>query len=120
VTGCGFEPLEGAVQPFLMGRGEGRKLDPDSVRAGPAYDSALDQYRGLVFRDVEQEIYSHSREGLKETLEPTSFAREIQRFTNLMEVPLVDEGTGERRWKSGMLSHHHRSALFRGFAAGWS
>ena len=120
VTGCGFEPLERAVQPFLMGRGEGWKLDSDPVRAGPAYDGALDQYRGLVFRDVEQEIYSHPREGLKETFDPTSFTREIQRFTNLMEVTLVDEGAGKRRWKSGMLSHHHRSALFRGFSAGWS
>lgn len=109
MTGCGFEPLERAVQPFLMGRGEGWKLDSDPVRAGPAYDGALDQYRGLVFRDVEQEIYSHPREGLKETFEQASFTREIQCFTNLMEVTLVDEGAGKRRWKSGMLSHHHRS-----------
>jgi hypothetical protein len=32
-TGCGFELLEGVVQPFLMGRGEGLKLNPDPVRA---------------------------------------------------------------------------------------
>ena len=32
-TGCGLELLEGAVQAFLMGRGEGLKLYPDPVRA---------------------------------------------------------------------------------------
>jgi hypothetical protein len=31
VTGCGFELMDGAVQPFLMGRGEGPKLNADSV-----------------------------------------------------------------------------------------
>jgi hypothetical protein len=33
VTGCGFELLEGVVQPFLMGRGEGLKLNADPMRA---------------------------------------------------------------------------------------
>ena len=33
VTGCGFELLDGVVQPFLMGRGEGPKLNADPVRA---------------------------------------------------------------------------------------
>jgi len=33
VTGYGFELLEGAVQPFLIGRGEGLKLNADPVRA---------------------------------------------------------------------------------------
>ena len=47
VTGYGFESLKGTVQPFLMGRGEGLKLYPDPVRAGPTYNGALDQNRGL-------------------------------------------------------------------------
>ena len=33
VTGSGFELLDGVVQPFLMGRGEGLKLNADPVRA---------------------------------------------------------------------------------------
>ena len=33
VTGYGLELLKGAVQPFLMGRGEGLKLNADPVRA---------------------------------------------------------------------------------------
>lgn len=33
VAGCGFELLDGMVQPFLMGRGEGLKLNADSMRA---------------------------------------------------------------------------------------
>ena len=33
VTGCGFELLDGVVQPFLMGRGEGPELNADPVRA---------------------------------------------------------------------------------------
>lgn len=33
VTGCGFELLDGVVQPFLIGRGEGLKLNADPVRA---------------------------------------------------------------------------------------
>jgi len=68
--------------------------------------------------DVEQKVHLHSREGSKGTFKPTSFAREIQRLVNRMEVTLVDEGAGKRRWKSGMLSDHHNSALFCGLAAG--
>ena len=33
VTGCGFELLNGVVHPFLMRRGEGLKLNADSLRA---------------------------------------------------------------------------------------
>ena len=33
VADCGFELLDGVVQPFLMGRGEGPKLNADPVRA---------------------------------------------------------------------------------------
>jgi hypothetical protein len=117
VTGCGFEALEGAVQPFLVRRGEGLKLDPDPVRAGPADYGALDQDRRCFFSDVEQEIHLHSGEGSKGTFEPTSFAREIPRFANRIKMILVDEGAGKRRWKPGILSHHHRSALFFGLAA---
>jgi hypothetical protein len=74
VTGCGFEPLDGVVQPFLMGRGEGPKLDADPVRAGPPYNSALDQDRNLIFTHKEQEVHLHSRGGLKGTFEPASFS----------------------------------------------
>ncbi|MEP6959453.1 MAG: hypothetical protein ABI980_12050 [Nitrospirota bacterium] len=118
VAGCGFELLDGVVQPFLMGRGEGPKLNADSVPAGPAYDGALDQDRGLFFMDIEQKIHRHSRDGSKGTFEPTSFAREIQGFTDSVEMTLVDEGAGKGRWKSGILSDHHNSALFCDLAAG--
>ena len=87
------------------------------MRAGPAYDGALDQDRGRFFSDVEQKIHLHSSRGSKGTFEPTSLSREIPRFANLIEVTLVDEGAGKRCWKSGMLSHHHRPALFCGLAA---
>jgi hypothetical protein len=33
VSGCGFDLLKGAVQPFLMGRSEGLKLNSDPVPA---------------------------------------------------------------------------------------
>lgn len=33
VAGCDFELLDGVVQPFLMGRSEGLKLNADSMRA---------------------------------------------------------------------------------------
>jgi hypothetical protein len=38
-------------------------------------------------------------------------------LANLIKVTLVDEGAGKRRWESGILSHHHRSARFCGLAA---
>ena len=120
VTGCDFELLDGIIQPFLMGRGDGLKLDTDPVRAGPAYNSALDQNWGFFFRKIKQEIHLHSGGGSKGTFEPTAFQREIQRLTNLMEVTLMDEGAEKRRWKSGMLSYHHNSVLFCGLAAGWT
>lgn len=119
VTSCGFELAEGAGSPFLLGRGEGLKLYPDPVRAGPTYNGALDQNRDLFFGEEAQKIHLHSGRDSKGAFKPTSFTREIQRLINRMEVTLVDEGAGERRWKSGMLSHLHRSALFRGFASGW-
>ena len=75
VTGCGFELPESAVQPFLMGRGEGLELDTDSVRPGPAYDGALNEDRDLIFMDVEQEIHLHSSGGSKGAFKPTAFAR---------------------------------------------
>lgn len=78
VTGCGFELPESVVQPFLMGRGEGLKLDADPVCPGPAYDGALNEDRGLVFRDIEQKIHLHSGGGSKGAFKPTAFAREIQ------------------------------------------
>ena len=70
--------------------------------------------------EVEQKIHLHSREGSNRTFEPTSFAREIQRSVNRMEVTLVDEGAGKSRLESRMriLSHHHRLALFCVVAAG--
>ena len=33
VAGCGFKVLDGVVQPFLMGRGQGPELNADPVRA---------------------------------------------------------------------------------------
>jgi hypothetical protein len=78
VTGSGFEVPEGAVQPFLMGRSEGLKLDADPVRTGPTYNGALNEDRGLVFRDKEQKINLHSGGGSKGAFKPTAFAREIQ------------------------------------------
>ena len=101
-----------------MGRGEGLKLYPDPVRAGPAYDGALDQNRDLCFGEVEQEIHFHSGEGSKGAFKPTSFAREIQRLVNRMEMTLVDEGAGKSRLESRILSHYHNLVLFCGLAAG--
>lgn len=112
VAGCGFELLDGMVQPFLMGRSEGPKLNTDSVTAGPAYDGALDQDRGLSFMDIEQKIHCHSSGGSKGTFKATSFTREIHCLTDSMETTLVDEGAGKGCWKSGMLSDHHSLALF--------
>jgi hypothetical protein len=103
-----------------MGRGEGLKLYPDPVRAGPTYNSALDQDRDLCFGEVEQKIHLHSGEGSKGAFKSTSFAREIQRLVNRMEVTLVDEGARKGCLESGILSHHHNLVLFSGLAAGWS
>jgi len=75
-----------------MGRGEGLKLNPDPVRAGPTYNSALDQNRDLCFGEEEQKIHLHSGGGSKGAFKPTSFSREIQRLVNRMKVTLVDEG----------------------------
>jgi len=118
VAGSGFELLDGALQPFLMGRGQGPKLDADAVPAGPTNDGTLDQDRGPSFMDVEQKIHMHSRDGTKGTFQPTAFTREIQRFTDLMESILVDKGAGKGCSKSGVLSDHHSSTLFCGLAAG--
>jgi hypothetical protein len=112
VAGYGFELLDGVVQSFLMGRGEGPKLNTDSVTAGPAYDGALDQDRGLSFMDIEEKIHLHSCGGSKGTFKATSFTREIQCLTDSMETTLVDEGAGKGRCKSGILSDHHSLALF--------
>ena len=112
VAGYGFELLDGVVQSFLMGRGEGPKLNAGSVPAGPAYDGTLYQDRGLFFMQIEQKIHCHSRDGSKGTFEPTSFTREIQCLTDSMETTLVDESAGKGRGKSGILSDHHSLALF--------
>ena len=117
-TGSGFEVLDCALQPFLMGRGEGPELNADAMPAGPAYDGALDQDRGSSFMDVEQKIHMHSRDGSQGTFKPTAFAREIQRLADLMESILVDKGPGKGCGKSGILSDHHNAALFCGLAAG--
>ena len=112
-AGYGFELLDGVVQSFLMGRGEGPKLNTNSVTAGPAYDGALDQDRGLSFMDIKQKIHLHSCGRSKGTFKATSFTREIQCLTDSMETTLVDEGAGKGRWISGILSDHHSLALFR-------
>ena len=117
VAGCGFELMDSAVQPFLVGRGEGPKLNADSVPTGPAYDGTLDQDRGLCFMDIEQKIHCHSCCGSKGTFKATSFTREIQCLTDSMETTLVDEGAGKGGWISGILSDHHSLALFRDRAA---
>ena len=101
-----------------MGRGEGLKLYPDPVRAGPTYNGTLDQNRDLFFGEEEQKIHLHSGRGSKGAFKPTSFAREIQRLINRMEVTLVDEGAGESCLESRVLSHHHNLILFCGLAAG--
>ena len=101
-----------------MGRGEGLKLYPDPVRAGPTDNGALDQNRDRFFGEEEQKIHLHSGRGSKGAFKPTSFAREIQRLINRMEVTLVDEGAGESCLESRVLSHHHNLILFCGLAAG--
>ena len=112
VAGYGFESLDGVVQPFLMGRGEGPKLNTGSVTAGPAYDGALDQDRSFSFMDIEQKIHCHSCGGSKGTFKATSFTREIHCLTDSMETTLVDEGAGKGRGESRILSDHHSLALF--------
>jgi len=101
-----------------MGRGERLKLYPDPVRTGPTYNGALDQNRDLFFGEEEQKIHLHSGRGSKGAFKPTSFAREIQRLINRMEVTLVDEGAGKSCLESRILSHHHNLVLFCGFSAG--
>ncbi len=96
-----------------MGRGEGLKLYPDPVCAGPTYNGALDQNRDLCFWEEDQKIHLHSRKCLKGVFQPASFAREIQRLVNLMEVTLMDEGAGKSRLESGILSHHPSQAADR-------
>jgi hypothetical protein len=95
-----------------MWRGEGLKLNTDSLRSGPAYNGSLNEDRRLVIGDIEQEIYLHARKGSKRTFEPTAFDREIQRLVNLMEPALVDQGAGESYLESRILSHHHIPWLF--------
>lgn len=53
VSSSRFELLDCALQPFLMGRGEGPKLNTDAVPAGPAHNGALDENRGPSFMDEE-------------------------------------------------------------------
>jgi hypothetical protein len=102
-----------------MGRGEGLKLYPDSMRAGPTYNGALDQNRDLCFGEEEQKIHLHSSGGSKGAFQPTSFVREVHRLVNRMEPTLVDEGAGKSRLESRILSHHHNLVLFCAVAAGW-
>jgi hypothetical protein len=101
-----------------MGRGDGLKLYPDPVRAGPTDNGALDQNRDLCFREEDEKIHFHPSGGSKGAFKPTSLAREIHRLVNRMEETLVDKGAGKRRLESGMLSDHHNLVLFRGRAAG--
>jgi hypothetical protein len=75
-----------------MGRGEGLKLYPDPVRAGPTYHGALDQNWDFCFGEEKQKIHLHSGAGSKGAFKPTSSVREVQRLVNRMEVTLVDEG----------------------------
>jgi hypothetical protein len=112
VAGCGFELLDGALQPFMMGRGEGPKLNADAVPAGPADDGTLDQDRGPSFMEVEQKIHMHSGDGSQGTFKPTAFTREIQRLADLMKSILMDEGAGKGCGKSGILSDYHNATLF--------
>jgi hypothetical protein len=95
-----------------MWRGEGLKLNTDSLRSGPAHNGSLNEDRGLVLGDIEQEIHLHARKGSKGTFEPTAFDREIQCFVNLMEPTLVDQGAGKSNLESRILSHHHIPWLF--------
>ena len=70
-----FGAAGSAVQAFLKGRGEGLKLYPDPVRAGPTYNGPLDQNWDLCFGEIEQKIHLHSRGGSKGAFKPTAFAR---------------------------------------------
>ena len=101
-----------------MGRGDGLKLYPDPVRAGPTDNGALDQNRDLCFGEEDEKIHFHSGGGSKGAFKPASFAREIHRLVNRMEQTLVDEGAGKRRVESGVLSDHHDLVLFCGRADG--
>jgi hypothetical protein len=85
------------------------------MSARPTDNSPLDEDRGLVFRNIQQEIHLHSRKGLKGAFEPASLAREIQCLVNLMEVALMDEGAGKLGLESGMLSHYHKDDPFLHF-----
>ena len=75
VTGCDFKLPEGGGQLFLMGRGDGLKLYPNPVRAGPTYNGALDQNRALCFGEEDEKIHFHSCGGSKGAYKSTSFAR---------------------------------------------
>jgi hypothetical protein len=101
-----------------MGRGDGLKLYPDPVCAGPTDNGALDQNRDFCFWEEDEKIHFHSGGGSKGAFKPTSFAREIHCLVNRVEQALVDEGAGKRRLESGVLSDHHKLVLFCGRAAG--
>ena len=74
----GFKPLQGVVQPFLMGGRDRLKLDADPLCAAPADDSMFNQDRNFVSGDIEEKIHLHARDGSQRTFQPTSFTREIQ------------------------------------------
>ena len=78
VADFGFKPLQGVVQPFLMGGRDRLKLDTNPPRAAPADHGMFNQDRSFVSGNIEEKIHLHACDGPKGTFEPTPFAREIQ------------------------------------------
>jgi len=78
VADFGFKPLQGVVQPFLMGGRDQLKLDADPPCAAPTNDGMFNQDRSFVSGNIDEEIHLHACDGPKGTFEPASFAREIQ------------------------------------------
>jgi hypothetical protein len=78
LSDSGFEPLNGAVQAFPVGRGERLKLEADVAYAAPADNGAFNQDRSLIVGKMDEEIHLHPRHGFQATFKPTAFAREIE------------------------------------------
>jgi hypothetical protein len=90
-----------------MRGGERLKFDPDPVCAAPPNDGMFDEDRRLVFRDIEEEIDFHARDGSKGTLDSASPARKVQGFGNAVQAILMAERAGKCRGESGVLPHDH-------------
>ena len=69
-----FKYLNGAVQPFPVGRSQELKLDTDFPCAAPADNGTFDQDGAVALSEMDDEIHLHACKGLKRGFDPTTFA----------------------------------------------